>query len=496
MQSSNGKIYGLTKGGGLYIDGVVFDYDISSNTLTKRVDLDSLTGQNPTHGLMEASNGKLYGLAEWGGPSQSGTLFEYDTTSNSITYVLDFGSSGNSISPEGNLMEASNGKLYGNTFYGNGDGDLFEFDYVNHIYTLKVDLSPTLDAGEPHNPVLLELAAPNTEYVWPGDCNADLIVDNFDFLYIGMAYNDTETIRNCASTDWFAQQSFNWINSFPNGVNHHHADANGDAWVNMNDTAAIYLNYGMSHPPRLHYPDHTNTLPDIYLVPDHTSVTAGDTIHYEIRLASSATPIDSLYGIAYTLSFDPSLADTTSFRIQYNTSVLGNISTYMISFEKDFLSSGSTDAAVVRTDLQNVTGVYGVLGTFSVITSSTVAAPSQFIMSPSNIRGITIGGTAVSLNAIPDTVLVNPLPTGINYGSHSNDLVLFPNPANRQVTLVLKNKQIDDISIYDSEGRSVYRVTPSGDYLIIPASGFAEGIYFIEATGKEKVFHAKLRILR
>jgi len=150
MQSSNGKLYGMTHNGGANDYGILFEYDIPSNKLTNKVDFDITNGANPLGSLMEANNGKLYGLTNMGGLNDAGVLFEYDTTSGILTKKVDFfGANGNY--PDGSLIQAGNGKLYGLTYDGGdyGQGVLFEYDILGNVLTKKSDFLESYEGGFP-----------------------------------------------------------------------------------------------------------------------------------------------------------------------------------------------------------------------------------------------------------------------------------------------------------------------------------------------------------
>lgn len=114
--ASDGKLYGMTANGGTNSRGVLFAYDPGSNTYTKKLDFNGTNGANPNGSLMEASNGKLYGMTVNGGANNRGVLFEYDTGNNAYTKKLGFNGN-NGVNPLGSIMEASNGKLYGMTLF-------------------------------------------------------------------------------------------------------------------------------------------------------------------------------------------------------------------------------------------------------------------------------------------------------------------------------------------------------------------------------------------
>ncbi len=75
MQASNGKLYGMTQVGGSSGAGVIFSFDPSSSTYKKLKDFDNTNGGYPTGNLMQASDGKLYGMTHRGGSSDVGVIF-------------------------------------------------------------------------------------------------------------------------------------------------------------------------------------------------------------------------------------------------------------------------------------------------------------------------------------------------------------------------------------------------------------------------------------
>jgi uncharacterized repeat protein (TIGR03803 family) len=144
MQASSGKLYGITNEGGANDDGVLFEYNPATNTYIKKMDFDGTNGSKPNGSLIQASNGNLYGLTETGGTNNNGVLFEYNPTTNIYTKKIDFDGT-NGANPYGSLMQASNGKLYGMTGSGgaNGFGVLFEFDPVVNNFNKKFDFDGT-----------------------------------------------------------------------------------------------------------------------------------------------------------------------------------------------------------------------------------------------------------------------------------------------------------------------------------------------------------------
>lgn len=141
---SNNKLYGMTEQGGTGSKGVLFEYDPATNTYTKKIDFTGASnGGFPRGGLTRIGNGKFYGMTTYGGAADKGVLFEFDPTTSTHTKKLDFNSTGNGREPGESLVMASNNKLYGTTPYGgtSDKGILYEFDQLTLQFTKKIDFN-------------------------------------------------------------------------------------------------------------------------------------------------------------------------------------------------------------------------------------------------------------------------------------------------------------------------------------------------------------------
>lgn len=145
IQATNGKLYGMTFNGGKNNDmGTIFSLDLLTNTLAKLVDFAGANGANPYGSLVQAANGKLYGMTLQGGSNGTGTAFSFDPSTNTLVHIIDFVGSNGSY-PFGNLIQASNGKLYGMTQQGgsSGTGTIFYLDPSNNSHEKLYDFLNT-----------------------------------------------------------------------------------------------------------------------------------------------------------------------------------------------------------------------------------------------------------------------------------------------------------------------------------------------------------------
>ena len=152
IEASNGLFYGMAQGGTQF-DGVIFAFDPSTSSCTVLHNFDVIIyGRGPRSDLLEASNGKLYGMTSEGGTNSDGVLFEYNIATSSFIKLIDFESASFGKYPRGNLIQAANGKLYGMTVYGGSfnNGVLFEYDPLTFTFVVKLHFDGTNKGAEPY----------------------------------------------------------------------------------------------------------------------------------------------------------------------------------------------------------------------------------------------------------------------------------------------------------------------------------------------------------
>ena len=131
VQATNGDLYGTTAGVGANGHGTVFKIT-PSGTLTTLYGFGSQTtdGYGANAGLVQATNGYLYGTTEFGGAgpygSGGGTVFKI-TPSGTLTTLYSFclqsGCPDGEL-PLSGLVQGTNGYLYGTTAAGGANGNL------------------------------------------------------------------------------------------------------------------------------------------------------------------------------------------------------------------------------------------------------------------------------------------------------------------------------------------------------------------------------------
>ncbi|HTS34864.1 MAG TPA: choice-of-anchor tandem repeat GloVer-containing protein [Candidatus Solibacter sp.] len=149
VQATDGNLYGTTESHGINSAGTVFKIT-PSGTLTTLYSfcsqVDCADGENPSAGLVQAANGRFYGTTVYGGDNtntcgvECGTIFEI-TPGGRFTRLYSFCSQSDCVDgahPRAALVQATDGSFYGTTADGgtNGYGTVFKINAAGKLTTL------------------------------------------------------------------------------------------------------------------------------------------------------------------------------------------------------------------------------------------------------------------------------------------------------------------------------------------------------------------------
>jgi len=156
IQASDGSLYGTTLVGGAHGAGTVFKIT-AAGALTTVHSFDITDGSNPYSGLVQASDGNFYGTTANGGKRDDGTIFKI-TPAGKLTTIYNFCSityCPDGVVPYGDLVQATDGSLDGTTLAGgaNNSGIIFKLSAdgaLTTLYSFCADGYPNCtDGGEP-----------------------------------------------------------------------------------------------------------------------------------------------------------------------------------------------------------------------------------------------------------------------------------------------------------------------------------------------------------
>ncbi len=312
--------------------------------------------------------------------------------------------------------------------------------------------------------------------VWPGDCNNDGIANNYDLLNIGLTMNASGPGRAIISQDWEGFYSTDWPESLNGNLNYKYSDCDGNGQVSPSDVSAIQDNYGQVHGKTDGIEDATEDDPVISLqLPEGADFTKGNTIEFSIELGTEEMIAEDIYGLAFTISYDPILIEAGSVALDLSSSWMGDESS-LIKLVKEFPNEGEgyLDLAISRTNQMASSG-FGTLGIVTFVTDDIIAGKTAeeivFSLEIDNLKAINAAGEEITLAAQGDSVV----------GSISNlvpeqaPIELYPNPVDAFLNIENSEGQIRSIQLVNINGSVVLEDNTGSSSLNL--SAFAAGLY-------------------
>lgn len=345
-----------------------------------------------------------------------------------------------------------------------------------------------------------------TALVWPGDANNNGEANSYDLLYLGYAFGMQGAVRPNSSSNWSAQSSPLWGVVFPpNQLDVTHADCNGDGIIDHLDIAVLNQNYGLTH----------TVVPDPILIGaagiDPTveirrtttdTLTPGATEIFEIHLGPSH--VNNFHGISFTINYDTAYVDSVVHFFPAIGWITNNGQDPVIQISNDYLEANPTngkhgriDVAYSRINQQNIFGT-GIIGLFSItmeenVSGKTGGLPANFEFEVTNIRMVD-----ASLNlqpTVPSVSIFTILTSNHSPIIEDASLIVYPNPASENITILSENTGLNQVEIIDINGRLVRSFHFTEEQQVeIQLYDFSKGIYILKLTTKEGILLKKLII--
>ena len=158
LLGNDGKLYGVTNYGGTYNGGTIFQVTLSKKPTLKIIhSFEATSGSNPMGVLLQASDGKLYGTTPNAGTSSGGVVFQC-TTGGAYKVLHNFatlpGTEG--YGPTAGLVQGSDGFLYGVNPLGGGTGygTLFKINTTGTTFAVLYNFAKATGGNPDSTPIL------------------------------------------------------------------------------------------------------------------------------------------------------------------------------------------------------------------------------------------------------------------------------------------------------------------------------------------------------
>ncbi len=331
-----------------------------------------------------------------------------------------------------------------------------------------------------------------TEEVWPGDANNNGRADHFDLLNIGLAFGGQGPGRSVPGNDWQGFDALSWDHAFADGVNMVYADCNGDGVINALDKEAIELNFGLTNgpvQPVTQLPGNDLDPPIFVDLPDNSGLPEGLPFTVPVVLGSDENIVENVYGIAFTVKFDPNIINPASIDVGYFKSWLGEEFVDLITFDRVDAANGEIHIAISRTDQVPVSG-FGVVAFISGIIDD-IAGRVISEVKVIHVRAIKNDQQVIPLSTPVKTFELKgntetPSELDVRLG-----LRIVPNPVVDEVQILSRyDIPIHSVQIFDADGRPVRQPETNTDHINV--KDLPKGIYLLRIKIGEYVIHEKV----
>lgn len=344
-------------------------------------------------------------------------------------------------------------------------------------------------------------ALDNTSVIWPGDANGNnycSFVD--DILYTGIALWNSGVPRDTTCIVADPQDIFagtrsdfasDWTQTFASGANFKHADFNGDGHIDTSDIAlyskAWTMPFSIPSWRRGQFQNSGSFIPELKLSAVNDTVSPGDSAKYWIILGSNSIPVDTIYGVAFSVLYDFHVSGEDPACVETLDGQLGSIGVDLISSYYSETWAGPLFSTMwCRTDRQDRYHVLqDTLGILKIPIDSNLSSLSSLIMQIDEIKALKYNQDEVYLNVVADTIQF--LYPGVEVNDiFQNYFHVSPNPANTNIRIsdfpaAEKNIQIELRTIVGEKLLSMdYSMLNSSNSINIDVSKYSEGVYFLK----------------
>ncbi|GJM33650.1 MAG: hypothetical protein DHS20C18_26510 [Saprospiraceae bacterium] len=321
--------------------------------------------------------------------------------------------------------------------------------------------------------------------VWPGDTDLSEIVDHFDLLNIGLAYGENGPTRPNASLTWVEQAAALWAYTTPNSeINAAHIDTDGNGTIDDADVHALEQNWGETtnfwqdgDENRLTSLPEATTLADPMLIVEPQILNPGQEATFNILFGDETTPAEDVYGLAFTVVYDPVAVVSSSVSASFSDSWLGDENGELIKIFRDRPEDNRLDIAISRINQQNRDG-QGAIAQIN-LTIAEILQEENYPMAFEIENPRIITSQEELITAGHPTTFSEILGTTATYNPELNRrFTLYPIPARDLLQLSMDDLKVDAIELLSPEGKVVQRWEQA--LTQIPISKLAPGTYILQ----------------
>lgn len=336
-----------------------------------------------------------------------------------------------------------------------------------------------------------------TDCVWPGDADGNGVVDMADIGPIARYIGEQGPSRSQGAV-WKGQWSYPWMNFEHKNLNHF--DANGDGLISNYDLQVIIDHMGQTH--GLYTAPVTLMDVPVVVDPSNGSAAPGDELTFEFIIGDKEHQLYNVTGFSTDVKIEGHTLSSESVDVVRDEKIWLKSHQPTMSLKAPGSDDNQVAAGEYRVRSVGVKGFGTALKLHIIVEDEVEGFRTQrartkaikFIFSNLKIH------TANGVFALPDQIF--ELPWRIDEksnSSESNELEVYPNPAQEQVSVRWPEVQKDGfLEIMDLTGKKVssYELSVGASKTEVGVEDLAPGIYILRFKSGDKTWNQKLSIIR
>ena len=325
----------------------------------------------------------------------------------------------------------------------------------------------------------------------PGDANKDNICNNIDVLNIGIAYGKSEIPREglFLTDSWTLVKAYDWPLTNVKS-NYRFSDANGDGTIDSaGDVSTIIKNYNQSVGfQNIHYSPTGGESFQIISSDTVKTETSTSNITLSINLGSNNSKLERVYGLAFTLKYNPQIIQ--SYNIKFKASRWFNDNESSLNFGKVNANDGELDITIVRKSGNGGIG-FGELGVIDVVIEDILQSiDMSFVITKPVLIDSVYNVLPITLPSPKPIHIVKKVSSQINHAQINSGLKY--NLTNQILTLRNENSKHIEVSIVSILGKEISkRVLAPNQTIDIDTNLWPSGIYFLKTANEVFKIHLK-----
>lgn len=326
--------------------------------------------------------------------------------------------------------------------------------------------------------------SPADKQVWPGDTDNNGLVDHFDLLNIGLAFGAEGYSRPDPALSWEAQFGAPWSLITPNTeVDYRHIDTDGNGAITANDTLALALNYGLFNEfwdgedgftERDGLPESARSTGTPLYVETYPVEESSMPV-FDVMLGDEAYTDNTVYGLAFSIDYDPVAIVPGSIKMSFSDSWLGQEGVDLLTFYRVDTQNHKVNVAMTRTDGVDITGT-GAIAQLLITIEDVIFRSNNYDIpiSIENARLITSKEEIVDVIEQATVITVASTTNTID-AALDRQIKVYPVPVKEVLYLQAPHLRIRTIELYDLEGRKIR--SWNGHPSQLPLQDLVQGTY-------------------